>query len=32
MVEGDWVVPFKAHLGTFRALAVWREKDLLKVR
>jgi NADPH:quinone reductase-like Zn-dependent oxidoreductase len=29
--ENDWVMPFKPGMGTWRSLAVWREKDLLKM-
>jgi len=29
--ENDWVMPFKAGMGTWRSLAVWREKDVLKM-
>lgn len=29
--EGDWVVPHKPGLGTWRSLAVWRERDVLKL-
>jgi trans-2-enoyl-CoA reductase len=29
--ENDWVFPFKPGMGTWRSLAVWKEKDLLKM-
>ena len=29
--EGDWVIPLKANAGTWRSLAVMKEKDLLVV-
>ena len=29
--ENDWVIPFKTGMGTWRSLAVWREKDVLKM-
>lgn len=29
--ENDWVLPYKASMGTWRALAAWREKDVLKI-
>ena len=29
--EGDWVIPAKAGLGTWRSLAVWKEKDTIKL-
>ena len=29
--EGDWVLPYKAEMGTWRSLAVWKEKDLIKL-
>lgn len=29
--EGDWVVPFKACLGTWQSLAIWKEKECMKV-
>jgi len=29
--ENDWVFPFKPGMGTLRSLAVWREKDVLKM-
>ena len=29
--ENDWVLPFVPHLGTWRSLAVLREKDTLKI-
>ena len=29
--EGDWVVPFAADAGTWRSLAVWKEKDVIKI-
>jgi len=29
--ENDWVLPFKPHLGTWRSLAVLKEKDTLKI-
>jgi NADPH:quinone reductase-like Zn-dependent oxidoreductase len=28
--EGDHVLPVKSHAGTWRNLAVWKTKDLLK--
>ena len=31
LAEGDWVVPFKPGMGTWRSLAVWKEKDLMKM-
>ena len=31
LCEHDWVFPFKANLGTWRSLAIWQEKDLLKM-
>ncbi|CAG9460516.1 unnamed protein product [Pedinophyceae sp. YPF-701] len=31
LAEGDWVLPAKAFLGTWRSLAVWNEKDTLKI-
>ena len=31
LAEGDWVLPFRAFQGTWRDLAVWKEKDALKV-
>ncbi len=31
LAEGDWVLPFRAFQGTWRDLAVWKEKDTLKV-
>jgi trans-2-enoyl-CoA reductase len=29
--ENDWILPFKPHLGTWRSLAVLKEKDTLKI-
>ncbi|QDZ23160.1 trans-2-enoyl-CoA reductase [Chloropicon primus] len=29
--EGDWILPFTPHLGTWRSLAVVKEKDTLKI-
>ena len=29
--EGDWVFPYAGDLGTWRSLAVWKEKDLIKI-
>ena len=29
--DNDWVVPYKPGMGTWRSLAVWREKDLMKI-
>ena len=29
--ENDWVLPFMPHLGTWRSLAVLKEKDTLKI-
>ena len=29
--ENDWVLPYKASMGTWRSLAAWREKDVLKI-
>ena len=31
LVEGDWVVPSKPFMGTWRSLAVWKEKDCLRL-
>ncbi|XRB25437.1 J domain-containing protein [Pseudoscourfieldia marina] len=31
LAENDWVFPFKPKMGTWRSLAVWREKDVLKM-
>lgn len=31
LAENDWVLPFKAGMGTWRSLAVWKESDILKV-
>lgn len=31
LAENDWVFPFKHSMGTWRSLAVWREKDVLKM-
>lgn len=31
LVEGDWVVPLKPGLGTWRSLAVWKEKHVFKI-
>ena len=31
LVEGNWVVPRRTHLGTWRNLAVCKEADLLKL-
>ena len=29
--DNDWVVPYKPGMGTWRSLAVWREKDVMKI-
>ncbi len=29
--EGDWVLPFKTHLGTWRTLVVANDADLLRI-
>jgi trans-2-enoyl-CoA reductase len=29
--ENDWVIPMKAGMGTWRSMAVWKEKDLRKL-
>ena len=29
--EGDWVIPYKPSMGTWRSLAVWKEKDVVKL-
>ena len=29
--DNDWVLPLKPGLGTWRSLAVWREKDVMKI-
>jgi trans-2-enoyl-CoA reductase len=29
--EGDWVMPYKPNMGTWRSLAIWKEKDLIKI-
>ena len=29
--ENDWVLPNKPSMGTWRSLATWREKDVLKM-
>lgn len=29
--ENDWVLPYKASMGTWRSLAIWREKDVIKI-
>lgn len=29
--ENDWVIPYKTGMGTWRSLASWREKDVLKM-
>ena len=29
--ENDWILPFKSQLGTWRSLAVLKEKDVLKI-
>jgi trans-2-enoyl-CoA reductase len=29
--EGDWVIPSKDKCGSWRSLAVWKEKDLIKL-
>jgi trans-2-enoyl-CoA reductase len=29
--ENDWVIPMKTGMGTWRSLAVWKEKDLRKL-
>jgi hypothetical protein len=29
--EGDWVMPFKSNLGTWRSLATCKERDLMKI-
>ena len=31
LAEDDWVIPIKPGMGTFRTLAVWKEKDLMKL-
>lgn len=31
LAEGDWVIPYVPNLGTWRTLAVWKEKDLVKI-
>ena len=31
LVEGNWVVSLAPHAGTWRSLAAWREKDLLRL-
>lgn len=31
LAEGDWVIPYVPNLGTWRTLAVWKEKDLMKI-
>ena len=31
LAEGDWVMPFKSNLGTWRSLATCKEKDLMKI-
>ena len=31
LAEGDWVLPFRAFQGTWRDLAVWKEKDALRI-
>jgi len=31
LAEGDWVIPYVPNLGTWRTLAVWKEKDLIKI-
>lgn len=30
--EGQWVLPLKSHVGCWRGLAVWKARDVLKVR
>lgn len=29
--ENDWVIPYKPGMGTWRSLAAWRERDVLKM-
>ena len=29
--EGDWVIPLRDGLGTFTSLAIWDDKDFMKV-
>ena len=29
--EGDWVIPYAADMGAWRSLAVWKEKQLIKL-
>lgn len=29
--DNDWVLPFKPGVGVWRSLAVWKEKDLMKI-
>ena len=31
LLEGDWVIPMTPHAGTWRSLAAWHEKDLLRL-
>lgn len=31
LAEGDWVVPAKVHMGTWRSAAVWKGADLLRL-
>ncbi len=30
-MENDWVLPLRPHMGTWRSLAVWKEKDALRI-
>lgn len=29
--EGDWVIPTKTFMGTWSSLAVWKEKEVIKL-
>lgn len=31
LVEGDWVIPLRPGLGTWRSLAVWKEKHVFRI-
>ena len=31
LAEGDWVVPARVHMGSWRSSAVWKGSDLLKL-
>lgn len=31
LAEGDLVVPLRANMGTWRTLAVWKARDLLRL-